>query len=565
MSMPRSGTEEWLMACKSADAAWTIDCASLTISAAVLAGVQMGVGAASVVEVDAEVRPWWETRLCLTLVVLATMLPLVYPPVPPLVDLLGHMGRYRVELDLHHSPWLQQYYDYHWAAIGNLGVDLLIIPLGKLFGLELVVKLIVLTIPPLTAIGMLWVSREVHGRISPTAFFALPFIYGFPFMLGFVNFTLSVALAFIACGLWLRLSRLERQALRAWLFVPISLIVFFCHVYGWGLLGLMCFSAEAVSLHDRGRSWWRAGIDAALHTSVMALPLLVMLVWRSETHGGETSGWFDWNLKWRWIYAALRDRWGFFDMASLAFVGLIFIYGMASPKMTLSRKLAFVAIVLAASFVTLPRIISGSAYADMRFVPFVFAVALLAVRPCGPTDARTGQFLAILGLLFFVGRIAANTASLASAARDQSAKLQAIDFMPRGARVASFYELPESEPWSLPRDSHLGAFVIVRREGFSNEQWVMEGVNLLDLKYRTPGGFDTEPSEIVRPAKADDRLYRTIEEALAQVPRDRFDYIWLINSQNFDPALVRGMTPVWRGPGTVLYRIRPQTPSIKSL
>jgi len=59
------------------------------------------------------VRPWWETRACIVLVVLATMIPLVYPPIPPLVDLLGHMGRYRVELDLDHSPFLQRYYDYH--------------------------------------------------------------------------------------------------------------------------------------------------------------------------------------------------------------------------------------------------------------------------------------------------------------------------------------------------------------------------------------------------------------------------------------------------------------------
>jgi hypothetical protein len=134
----------------------------------------MGVEAAPAVQVEAEARPWWESRLCMALVVLATMLPLVYPPVPPLVDLLGHMGRYRVELDLHHSPWLQQYYDYHWAAIGNLGVDLLIIPLGKLLGLEPAVKLIVLAIPPLTAIGMLWVARELHRHVPPTVFFALP-------------------------------------------------------------------------------------------------------------------------------------------------------------------------------------------------------------------------------------------------------------------------------------------------------------------------------------------------------------------------------------------------------
>jgi hypothetical protein len=514
----------------------------------------MGVEAASAGE-KAEARPWWETRLCLTLAVLATMLPLVYPPIPPLVDLLGHMGHYRVELDLHRSSWLQQYYDYHWAAIGNLGVDLLVIPLSKFLGLEAAVKLIVLAIPPLTAAGMLWVAREVHGRVPPTAFFALPFIYGFPFLFGFVNFTLSVALAFVASGLWLRLSRLERTSLRGWLFVPISLIVFFCHIYGWGLLGLMCFSAESVRLRDRGRSWWRAGLEAALHTSVMALPLLVIVFSPSETPGGRTVGWFDWDMKWRWIYATLRDRWGFFDMASLAFACLMFISGLANPQLRLSRNLAFSAIGLAALFVMLPQIIFASAYADMRLVPYVFALALLAIRFRRPEAVRNGRLLAILGLLFFAARTAANTASLAIAANDQAAKLKAIDLLPPGARVASFYGLPESEPWSLPRNSHLGAFVVVRREGFSNEQWITAGHNLLALKYRDPGSFASDPSEIVRPAPSDDHLYRTIDEALAQVPRDKFDYIWLIDVSPVDRRLVSGLQPVWRMSDTVLYRI----------
>jgi hypothetical protein len=516
-----------------------------------------GVEAAPADQVADAARPWWERPWFLALVVLATMVPLLYPPVPPLVDLLGHMGRYRVELDLDHSPWLQRYYDYHWAAIGNLGVDLLVIPLGKLFGLELAVKLIVLAIPPLTAAGFLWVAREVHGRIPPTVFFALPFIYGYPFLFGFVNFTLSVALAFLAFGLWLRLGRLERTGLRSWLFAPISLVVFLCHTYGWGLLGLMCFSADAVRLHDRGRSWWRAGLEAALHTSVMALPILVMLIWRSETHGGETSSWFEWKIKWRWIYSALRDRWKWFDIGSLAAAALAFLYAIFSRKLTLSRNLAFSAIVLAVCFAILPRIIFGSAYADMRLVPYLMAVALLAIRFRGAPDRRTAQVLAVLGLVFFATRTAANTISLGIAANDQSAKLQAIDLMPRGARVISMVGMPCQEYWPMLRNGHLGAMVIVRREGFSNDQWLLEGVNLLDLKYRAAGYYAADPSQLVRPNRCRDPLHRMIDVSLAALPRADFDYVWLIDVPPYDPSTVADMKPVWRGPGSILYKTKP--------
>lgn len=520
----------------------------------------MEVEARSTVRIGNYSHRWWESRWFLTLVVLSTMVPLLYPQVPPLVDLPGHIGRYRVELDLGRSEWLQHYYDFHWAPIGNLGVDLLMLPLAPLIGLEPAVKLIVLLIPPLTAIGMLWVAREIHGRVPPTAFFALPFIYSFPFLFGFVNYALSVALAFLAFGLWLRLGRLGQTNSRSWLFMPISVLLFFCHSYGWGLLGLMCFSAEAVRLRDQGRPLFPAVLDAALRTSVMALPLLVVLASPRQSQSAFASGWFDWDAKWVGLIGILRDRWGPFDVTSLEIAGVIFVFALFSPKLALSRTLAFLAGVLAVLFIALPRYILESAYADVRLLPFLFAIALLAIEIRDPTDVRFGRFLAALGLAFFAVRLGATTASLAIAANDQQAKLRALDFIPRGARVASFHGLPYAEPWALHRNSHLGAMVIVRREGFSNDQWLLEGVNLLGLKYRDAGAFAADPSQVVRPNGTRDGVYRTINEALAEVPRDKFDYIWLINAPPFDQRLVRDLRLVWRGPGTILYRV-PAGPS----
>lgn len=498
---------------------------------------------------------WWDSAIVVFLAILLSSAPLFYPKIPPLVDLFGHMGRYRVELDIGQSQWLRDYYGFHWAAIGNLGVDLLIMPLGRLFGLEPAVKLIVLVIPAMTAAGFLWVAREVHGRIPPTAYFALPFALGHPFLFGFVNFALAMALAFLAFGLWLRLGRLEKTRLRGWLFVPISLIVFFCHTYGWGVLGLLCFSAEAVRQHDRGLGWFKAAVNAALQASVMALPILVMLAWRSETHGGATTDWFNWNAKWRWLQMALRDRWEVWDLASLLFCAIPFLLAVFSRQLTLSRNLAFSAIVLAVGFVLLPRIIFGSAYADMRLVPYLFAVALLAIRYHGSGQSRLGQLLAALGIGFFLLRIGSTTASLAMASDAQQAKLVALEHVPMGARVATMVGDPCGRSWPLPRDSHLGAMVVVRKQGFSNDQWVMEGLNLLDLHYAAAGHFAADPSQRVRRVGCGRGSLWSIDEALRSLPREAFDYVWLIDPPPFDPALVEGLQPVWRGPGSILYHI----------
>jgi hypothetical protein len=503
-------------------------------------------------------RPWWETRPFVAALVLLAAVPLLYPDIPPLVDLFGHLGRYRVQLDVAQSPLLARYYGFEWAAIGNLGVDLLIMPLVPVLGLELAVKLIVLSIPPLTAAGFLWVAREVHHRLPPTAAFALPFAYSHPFMFGFVNYALSIALAFLAFGLWLRLARLGRIRLRSILFVPISIIVFFAHVFGWGVLGLLCFSAEAVRQHDRGRGWLRSAWKAALHASVMALPLLFMVLWRTDSGGGMSSGWFDWERKAEWVQSALRDRWQAYDIAALALVIILLMFTAVSRRLTFSRNLLLTAVVLLVGFLIIPTTVFGSTYADMRLVPYVLAVALLAIRFRGDTHLPLARFLAVAGLAFYLARIGANSLSLAIAADDQRAKLAALDHVPMGARVASLASYKEcGKAWALPRNTHLGAMVIVRRHGFSNDQWAIEGSNLLKLKYREAGPFAADASQIVAENHCRGRAPWGVDRALAALPRAEFDLLWLIDVPPFDARLIAGMRPVWRGSGSTLLATSP--------
>src|SRR5690349_8323748 len=90
---------------------------------------------------------WWQRRWCVLALSLLAAVPLLWPDIPPLVDLPGHMGRYRVELEIANSPLFQQWYSFRWELIGNLGIDLLILPFGKLLGVELGTKLIVIAIP----------------------------------------------------------------------------------------------------------------------------------------------------------------------------------------------------------------------------------------------------------------------------------------------------------------------------------------------------------------------------------------------------------------------------------
>ena len=498
-------------------------------------------------------RPWWETRWFVAAMILLAFVPLLYPQVPPLVDLPGHIGRYRIELDLASSPDLQRYFSFDWRLIGNLGVDLLVVPLARLVGLELAVKLVAMSIPPLTVAGFLWVAREVHHRLPPTVAFALPFAFSAPYLYGFVNYTLSMALAFLAFGLWLRLGRLERLRLRAILFVPISFLIYICHTFGWGTLGLLAFSAEAVRQHDKGAGWWRSALLAAMQAAVMAGPILLMIGWRDSISQGMTADWFNWRHKALWLVTVLRDRWNALDAAMVALLVLVFWETIRRRELTFSRNLLFSALVLLAFFLVIPRIVFGSAFADMRLLPYCLATALLGIRFREETDLDAARKLAAVATAFFLLKVGATTASMAIAADNQSARLKALDHVPRGAAMVNIVGDGCGMPWPLPRNAHIGGLAIARRHAFSNDQWIVEGVNSLSVQFRGGGRFRADPSQMIRPNHCGNREHWAVDKALSAVPRATIDYVWTVDLPPHDPRTLAGYVPIWTGEGSTLY------------
>ena len=545
----------------------------------------------------AEQREWWQTRRFVVAMALLAMVPLVWPDIPPLVDLPGHMGRYRVQLDLHTYRWLTDWYDFHWQLIGNLGIDILVQILAPVLGLELTVKLIVMAIPALIVAGLLWIAREVHGRIPATALFALPLAYGFPLQFGFVNFMLSMALALPLFALWLRMGRLGKLRQRAILFVPLSCALWVCHTFGWGVLGVLAFSAEMVREHDRAKHieehrfnpvtveglkrWATAWLRGGLHCLPLALPMLLMIAWRSGQHvTGQTADFFDWQAKAAWLTMILRDRWITFDMASTALIGLVLYKTFRDRNIEYSRNLGLSTLFLAAMFVLLPRIVFGSAYADMRLAPFVVAIALIAVRPRplpGDTSAlavkhpgldeprlqhlvamrrrRTMARFAALGLAFVLVRMAGTTISYFLFDQRYDRELKALEHVPVGARLISFVGQNCVSEWKMSRLEHLPALALERNMAYTNDQWSMAGAQLLTTRYEPARPFGHDPSQIVTLTQCPREWWRPIDRSLARFPRAAFDYVWLISPPPYNLKYTQDLTPIWRDGTSAVFKV----------
>jgi hypothetical protein len=494
-------------------------------------------------------RPWWSHPFYLTLLAIGMAVPLIAPPIAPLADLPGHMGRYAIQLGI--SPFLNHYYRTDWAWIGNLGVDLLLLPLGHLIGVEAGTKLVVLLIPPLTAAGFLWVAREAHGRVPPTAAFALPLILGYPFQFGFLNHALSIALAFLAFGLWLRMGPGRRRIL---CFVPIALVIWTAHAFGWAVLCLCCFAAEWVRARDAGRSIVWAVPVAAMECLCLAAPILPMLLWRSGASAGATTGFFDWQAKFGAMQSVLRDRWTKFDGdAAMLLVGLLGLGVLGVLRF--ERRLFAAAALLAVAFALLPRTLIGSDYADMRLAPTLLATGLLALTPRANAPRWAGAAIAVAALAFYGVRIAAATASMLLHSATYDRQLEAIPHIPLGARIYTLVATPCPRGWDVSRLDHLGSLAIVRRQAFVNDQWVAAGAQLVTVRLPIAAAFASNGAQQTR-LPGCDRPEPLLADRLRSFPRAAFDHVWLIDV----PAAFRprdaGLVPIWQNEVGALYRIR---------
>jgi hypothetical protein len=503
----------------------------------------------------AQARAFWEHPLLLAALVLAATVPVLLTDVPPLTDLPSHMGRYRVQLGIDSSPWLHRYFGFEWGLIGNLGVDLLIIPMAKLFGLELGVKLIVAAIPALTVAGLLLVAREVHGRIPSTAFFVLPVAYSFPFQFGFVNFALSVALALLAFALWVRLGRADRDNLRALLFIPLSCLIWVCHTFGWGLLGVLAFAAETAAHRARGASLPMSAVRGAFGCLPLTPPVLLMLLWRSGTVSGRTLDWFNWPVKLGYVLQALRERWIIWDMAGVALLVLLPFIAPGPFRHRFDRTLGLAAFCLAAVYILLPRILFGSAYADMRLAPFMLAAAVLSIRAIHPDRMRMAQWIAAAGILFFATRLAVTAAAFVQLDRGYDRQLAAVEHIAPGSRVLIQANIPCQGQWNAARLDHLGSMAIVRRDAFTNDQFAMAGAQLLKIRYRGGSPWINDPSQMVRPRHCDANVESDLGGTLSAFPRHAFDYLWMMDFPRELWPRRPDLIPVWQGEAGVLYRV----------
>src|SRR3546814_20498452 len=83
--------------------------------------------------------------------------------IPGASDYPNHLARHHVFAVVGQGTALDAYFSVDWRWVGNLGVDLPVLALTPLLGVETATRLVSALIAPLTVLGILLLSRSVHG------------------------------------------------------------------------------------------------------------------------------------------------------------------------------------------------------------------------------------------------------------------------------------------------------------------------------------------------------------------------------------------------------------------
>ena len=461
---------------------------------------------------------------------LLSCLPVLVAASPQMSDYPSHLARYHIMLDGGASEWLSRYYSFTWRWSGNLGADLLIWPLAKLFGLEPAARLIAGIIPPLTGLAMIAVEWTLRRRIGVGTLLALATIWSPALVIGFLNFSLAFACALFGFALWVRLDAWRWRWL---LFLPIGWLVWLCHLAGWGVLGILVFGYE----WHRRRSF-----KALIAPWPLIFPGLTFLAGGAFGGGGGPLGLFAYGqnvaqFKLSIWFMALRDRDWTLDSYSLGI--LLAACALAAVARRWDGRLAWAAVIFAVLSLVLPRHLGGGDYTDYRLIAVALSAGCLAIDWAPPRLILWGS-----ALLYLV-RLGVTASAWHAESRDVEAMLKALDQVPQGARIAAAV-VTDTGAWKTDTFQHVPSFATVRRDALVNTHFAEAGVHMLQMRVGGHGFQDPSQRILLAPGARPD-LARF---ALAR----RADFLWYIG--HVPPArLPPGAVIVHQTPRSIMARL----------
>lgn len=508
------------------------------------------------------VRPgrWWLAASALA-VVLAV--PFFTIDVPPVLDYPNHLARYFV-LAHPSDPILSQMYEPRWAILPNLGMDVLGALLLRVTDAHVGGRMLLALSLFAPVIGVIAYSRAAFGRFTYWPLASGLAAYNGVFIMGFMNFLLSLGLAFMAAAGWIVWRRQGNTALAVIVGALLSAVIFLCHIFGVVLFAMLIGAFELARLDTERRSGTLRVSDVigtAILGAVTLAPALVLYLMSPLSDGAPLGPWGGLHKLWDLLTPFLLYSKQLTLVTAVAFFSALVL---AWRHLRFAPGIVLVLTVLGAIFVITPSAIKGGTFVDNRVALMIGLVLFAGVQLQLPS--RTATTIGVI-LAALIGLRSGYVASVWVSHRESIAELRsAIAKVEPGKRVLVARGYPIEPPpgvpaaWVLPGigwlQSHMPALLVIERRAF----WplLFADASQQPLVVKPPYDRSAHPlSDLVHWSMLDKAPDPDVVRVLARyLPdwRTKFDDVLLLApTDKLQP--IGGLMPIHESPFAALYRV----------
>lgn len=376
-------------------------------------------------------------------------IPLFLVQLPPLVDYHNHLARMHILAKSDNIPQLREFYQLHWAVLPNLAMDIIVPFLSRFMSVYQAGKVFIFLIFFLLAGGTLALHRALFGNLSCWPLLGFYFLYNRSVLWGNMNYIFGVGLCLWIFAGWVYCAQ-RSWKFRLPLFWALSLILFFSHLFAFGVYGL-CIAGYTLHRH-RQKTLSHPWAEWAMALSQFLIPAILILFF-SPTATSRTLHAFEYGSIARKLVALFQpintyNRY----LDGTAFFILIFIllWGLWREKIELSPYLRYPLLLLALFFLVMPELLLGVLAVDTRMpTPAAF---LLAAGTRFYWQNHSGKIiLATILVVIFLCRTLVIAVHWKAADAVYTQYFQAINQMEAGSRLFGAVAYPRDwRPFPVP-------------------------------------------------------------------------------------------------------------------
>lgn len=491
------------------------------------------------------------------------MIPLVLVRIPPLVDYPNHMARMQILADDGRSHYLRQYYEIHWDILPNLAIDVLVPSLARLVGIEIAGKIFIGLTLGLLSGGVIALHYALHRHWSWWPLVGFLFLFNSILLWGFLNYLFGLGLAILFFAGWVAL-RHRPYHLTLPLFTGLAVLLFFSHLFAFGVYGLL-LSGYELGQWWRHRSSPRRVIESTWFKAALSLLLPLALLLASPTFRprsdqlplalkGTTAlssvTFVPFSTKVEALKGTIRTDHQMLDRLTVGLLLVMVIGGLVSRRLSISPSM-----IIPLTFVGLAALAMPSTIGVMSMVEIRTPIALILLAVAG-SDWRCAQrrwaMVLALGLVaLFLVRVGYISFRWQEADYHYAQFLQALEQLPEGTRLFSAIKLGSTNPVEISETRHpepvpmanLSCWAVITRAAFVS--------NIFSAPSQQPIEF--APPYHAMPAMEEFISHRR------PIPWDaigkQYDYLVVRRGQHLQPPLPAEFVPVVSGDEFQFYRL----------